>query len=60
METKTALSSKTIIINATIMAAYNVAKAAWPDLNIPQDALINIMALANMLLRLVTNSSIKS
>jgi hypothetical protein len=58
IETKSAMKSKTVGINAGIMALYTVAKWVKPDLEIPQDVLVSGLSLANLILRLMTTKGI--
>lgn len=51
---KAPMDSKTIRINSIILALYPICKAIWPELEIPQDLLVNGMALINLILRFVT------
>jgi len=57
-EEKTAIQSKTIVTNAVILGLIPVFKAF--NIDIPQDLLLSLVPLINILLRLVTSKPITS
>lgn len=59
-ETKSAISSKTIGINAGILVLYTIAKWVHPEFSIPEDVLVAGQSLLNIILRLITNKKLST
>lgn len=55
---KAPMTSKTIQVNTGAFAVYTLARWIWPDVEIPEDVVVQGMALINILLRMVTTSKL--
>ena len=57
-EPKPAMTSKTVLGNSALFAAYTIAKWVNPEFSIPEPVLVSFLTLGNLLLRLVTKGPV--
>ena len=55
---KSALQSKTVVFNSSLLALYTIAQWVWPQFTIPEEVLVAGTTLINLILRLTTKQPI--